>query len=154
MIALTVNGKAVEIDVPDSTPLLWVVREELKLTGSKYGCGKGLCGACTMHLNGSPVRTCVLPIAAAAGQAVTTIEGLTAAGPHPLQEAWIRHRVPQCGYCQSGQIMQAAGHLASAPAMSEAEAVSGIAANLCRCGTYDLIKTALLEAAHAMGKIK
>lgn len=155
MLVITVNGTRREIDVPETTPLLWVLREELGLTGTKYGCGRGLCGACTVHLDGRPIRSCSVPAQAAAGLAVTTIEGLTAGGPHPLQKAWVRHNVPQCGYCQSGQIMQAAGHLAgSAGPMTEAEIISGIEGNLCRCGTYDRIKAALLEAAHEMGKVK
>lgn len=143
MAKLRVNGVDHEVDVPHDMPLLWAVRDHLGLTGSKFGCGKGLCGACTMHLNGTPVRTCVLPVAAVAGQEVVTIEGL---GPHPLKQAWLDHQVPQCGYCQSGQLMAAAGLLADNPRPTDADI--GLAmSNLCRCGTYDRIRKAIHQAA-------
>ncbi len=144
MIELQINGQAVQVDDP-STPLLWVIREQLKLTGTKFGCGIGVCGACTVHLNGTPMRSCVLPASAAVGQAVTTIEGVD----HVVQEAWIAHRVPQCGYCQSGQIMTAIGLLESNRAPSDAD-ISRYMTNLCRCATYDRIRAAIKTAAQKM----
>ena len=148
MITFTLNGATVETtDAPD-TPLLWVVRDTFKLKGSKYGCGAGLCGACTMHLNGQAVRTCMLPVSAVSGQAVTTIEGLgTPEDLHPLQAAWVEHSVPQCGYCQSGQIMTAAALLASNAAPSGEEVESAMTGNICRCGCYPRIKEAVLAVA-------
>lgn len=150
MIRFTLNGEVVETDDTPDTPLLWAVRDTFKLKGSKYGCGAGLCGACTMHVDGEPTRTCVLPLSAVAGKAVTTIEGLgTPEAPHPLQSAWVEHNVPQCGYCQSGQIMTAAALLESNPALTAADVEAGMAGNLCRCGCYPRIKRAILAVAEA-----
>lgn len=147
MINFTLNGSPVSVASTPDTPLLWVVRDELKHKGSKYGCGAGLCGACTMHVNGVATRTCVLPLAAVVGQEVTTIEGLgTPTNPHPLQKAWVEHNVPQCGYCQSGQIMTAAGLLNSNPNPSEQEVTAAMEGNICRCGCYGRIKDAVLTA--------
>ena len=151
MIEFEVNGQNVKVDVPDDTPLLWVIREELNLKGSKFGCGKGLCGACTMHLNGSATRTCVLPVSAVGNQKVTTIEGLSKQGPTQLQKTWIELGVPQCGYCQSGQIMQASSLLNSNSKPSEDEIDSSMSGNICRCGTYDKIKAAIKKASNAKG---
>jgi len=148
MIRFTLNGEVVETDDTPDTPLLWAVRDTFKLKGSKYGCGAGLCGACTMHVDGEPRRTCVLPLSAVAGKSVTTIEGLgTPAEPHPLQSAWVAHNVPQCGYCQSGQIMAAAALLDSNPELTEEDVEEGMAGNLCRCGCYPRIKRAILAVA-------
>ena len=148
MISFTLNGELVRTDDAPDTPLLWAVRDTFKLKGSKYGCGAGLCGACTMHVDGQAVRTCVLPISAVAGKAVTTIEGLgTPDNMHPLQAAWVEHSVPQCGYCQSGQIMSAAALLESNPSASEAEIEQAMSANICRCGCYPRIKQAILAVA-------
>ena len=145
MIRFVLNGKAVETDDAPDTPLLWVVRDTFRLKGSKYGCGAGLCGACTMHVDGAATRTCVLPVSAVAGREVTTIEGIgTPDALHPLQAAWVEHSVPQCGYCQSGQIMTAAALLERNPSPSEAEVESAMAGNLCRCGCYPRIKAAIL----------
>lgn len=152
-IKFKINGEEAEVDVPGDTPLLWVVREELKLKGSKFGCGKGICGSCTMHLNGAPVRACIFPVGAVAGKEVTTIEGITKEELHPIQKSWIKHNVPQCGYCQSGQIMQAVGLLESSTKFTETELIDGMSSNLCRCGTYNKMKTALLEAAEEMEKL-
>lgn len=147
MIQFTLNGQAVQTDVDPDTPLLWVVRDHFKLKGSKFGCGAGLCGACTMHLDGSAMKTCVLPVAAVAGKNVTTIEGLSAEGElHPLQTAWVTHNVPQCGYCQSGQIMAAAALLESNPTASLEDIDRAMAGNICRCGCYPRIKTAIADA--------
>ncbi len=144
---LTVNGEAHEVDVSPQMPLLWVLRDKLKLTGTKYGCGIAQCGACTVHVDGNPVRACVLPVSAVAG-AVTTIEGLADGGDlHPLQAAWIEHDVPQCGYCQSGQIMGAAALLASKPNPTDEDIDSALAGNYCRCGTYVRIRRAIHTAA-------
>jgi isoquinoline 1-oxidoreductase alpha subunit len=129
---LTVNGRITDVEVDPGTPLLWVLRDDLGLTGTKYGCGIAMCGACTVHVGGEPVRSCVTPISAVAGKAVTTIEGLD----HPLQKAWIAEQVPQCGYCQAGQIMQAAALLARNKQPSRAEIAKHMEGNLCRCGTY------------------
>lgn len=150
MIRFTLNGEVVETDDSPDTPLLWAVRDTFKLKGSKYGCGAGLCGACTMHVDGEPTRTCVLPVSAVAGKAVTTIEGLgTPEAPHPLQSAWVEHNVPQCGYCQSGQIMTAAALLENNPELTAADVEAGMAGNLCRCGCYPRIKRAILSVAEA-----
>jgi isoquinoline 1-oxidoreductase alpha subunit len=145
--ALTVNGKAVKVDAEPNTPLLWVVREHLKLSGTKFGCGSGLCGACTVHLNGTAVRSCQTSISAVAGKKVTTIEGLSPTSNHPLQKAWIAEQVPQCGYCQSGQIMQAAELLAKNKKPSRAQIVAHMDGNICRCGTYPRIVRAIERAA-------
>jgi len=145
MTRFTLNGQVVETDDAPDTPLLWVVRDTFKLKGSKYGCGAGLCGACTMHIDGAATRTCVTPVSAVAGREVTTIEGLgTPADLHPLQAAWVEHNVPQCGYCQSGQIMSAAALLARNPNPSAAQVDQAMAGNLCRCGCYPRIKKAIL----------
>lgn len=147
MIRFTLNGKTVETDDAPDTPLLWVVRDTFKLKGSKYGCGAGLCGACTMHIDGVASRTCITPVSAVAGRKVTTIEALgTAENLHPLQTAWVAHNVPQCGYCQSGQIMSAAALLADNPHPSEDQVDAAMAGNLCRCGCYPRIKQAILAA--------
>ena len=136
---------AVEIDDP-AMPLLWVIRDFVGLTGTKYGCGMGLCGACTVHLDGSPVRSCSVPISAAAGRAVTTIEGLSADGQHPLQRAWEECDVPQCGYCQAGQLMTAAALLRDNPKPTDTEITAAMSGNLCRCGTYQRIHRAIRKA--------
>jgi len=148
MIELTVNGVKHTLDVEADTPLLWVVRDFLDLKGSKFGCGAGLCGACTMHLNGTPIRTCITPVAAAAGQNITTIEGV--GSPENLstvQQAWIDNNVPQCGYCQSGQIMAATALLRDNPNPSDQDIDNAMSGNICRCGTYPRIKKAIKQAA-------
>ena len=147
MIGFTVNGKKVEVDVAPSTPLLWVLREDLQLTGTKYGCGMALCGACTVHLDGQAVRSCVTPVSRAAGKKVETIEGLSSDLTHPLQRAWIEIDVPQCGYCQSGQIMSAAILLAENPAPTDSDIDEAMSGNICRCGTYPRIRRAIHRAA-------
>jgi len=144
MIHFTLNGKTVQTDVDPNTPLLWVVRDYFKLKGSKFGCGAGLCGACTMHVDGAALKTCVTPIAAVANKSITTIEGLgTPEDLHPLQAAWHEHAVPQCGYCQSGQIMAAAALLDANPHPSSDEIDAAMAGNICRCGCYPRIKRAI-----------
>jgi isoquinoline 1-oxidoreductase alpha subunit len=144
----SLNGNAVSSDADPQTPLLWVLREGLGLTGTRFGCGKGLCGACTVHLDGAPIRSCSMPLAAVAGRAVTTIEGLETGGElHPVQQAWIELNTPQCGYCQSGQIMSAVALLASNPAPDDAAIDAAMRGNLCRCGTYPRIRRAILRAA-------
>jgi aerobic-type carbon monoxide dehydrogenase small subunit (CoxS/CutS family) len=147
MIKLTLNGQAKDIDVADDTPLLWVLRDTLGLTGTKFGCGMALCGACTVHLDGQPIRSCVTPISAAAGKSVTTIEGLSSDRSHPVQRAWIELEVPQCGYCQSGQIMSAAALLSKNPNPSDADIDGAMSGNICRCGTYQRIRKAVHRAA-------
>jgi isoquinoline 1-oxidoreductase subunit alpha len=147
MITLNLNGRNVSLDVDAQTPLLWVLRDTLGLTGTKYGCGAALCGACTVHLEDMPVRSCVTPVSAASGKRVTTIEGLSADNSHPVQRAWIELDVPQCGYCQSGQIMSAAALLAQTPAPSDADIDAAMAGNICRCGTYQRIRAAIHRAA-------
>jgi isoquinoline 1-oxidoreductase alpha subunit len=147
MVALTVNGTPRQLDVPPDMPLLWAVRETLGLTGTKYGCGMALCGACTVHVDGAPVRACVTPVSAVAGKQVTTIEGLSAKTDHPAQRAWIEIDVPQCGYCQSGQIMSAAALLNELPKPSDADIDRAMAGNVCRCATYVRIRAAIHEAA-------
>ena len=147
MVAFTLNGKQQEVDVGPNTPLLWVLREHLKLTGTKFGCGIAACGACTVHIDGEPVRSCAMPISLAAGKSVTTIEGLSPDGSHPLQKAWIAEQVPQCGYCQSGQIMQAATLLATNKNPTREEIVAHMDGNICRCGTYLRIISAIQRAA-------
>jgi len=143
---LTVNGREVSADVPGDTPLLWVLREELGLTGTKYGCGIAQCGACTVHIDGMPVRSCSLPVEGAAGQRITTIEGLSETRDHALQKAWIEEQVPQCGYCQSGMIMAAAALLAEKPQPTDADIAEAMT-NLCRCGTYPRVRRAIRRAA-------
>lgn len=148
----TVNGTERQIDVPEDMPLLWVLRDELKLTGTKYGCGIAQCGACTVHLDGLAVRACQVAARELDGAEVTTIEGLgTPAAPHPVQAAWIEHEVAQCGYCQSGQIMQAASFLDLNPAPTDEEIDAAMSGNLCRCGTYNRIRAAVHSAATKMG---
>lgn len=147
-VMLTVNGQEKSLDIEDDTPLLWVVRDELGLKGTKFGCGAALCGACTVHLNGTPIRACSTPVSLVAGQAITTIEGLSDGDElHPLQQAWIEHNVPQCGYCQSGQLMSAAHLLATNPSPSEDDIVAAMSGNLCRCGTYSKIIAAVKSVA-------
>ena len=144
MIRFQLNNNPVDVDVDPDTPLLWVVRDHFKLKGSKFGCGMGLCGACTMHMNGAAVRTCTLPVAAVQGASITTIEGLgTPDKLHPLQQAWVEHSVPQCGYCQSGQLMSASALLATNPNPSDADIDTAMNGNICRCGTYGKIKLAI-----------
>jgi aerobic-type carbon monoxide dehydrogenase small subunit (CoxS/CutS family) len=147
MISLNVNDKDVQADVDPAMPLLWVLRDTLGLTGTKYGCGMALCGACTVHLAGEPVRSCVTPVSAVGTRKVTTIEGLSADRSHPVQRAWIELDVPQCGYCQSGQIMAAAALLARSPRPSDGEIDAAMAGNICRCGTYQRIRAAIHRAA-------
>jgi isoquinoline 1-oxidoreductase alpha subunit len=147
VIKLKVNGEAREIDVDPEMPLLWALRDVLGLTGTKYGCGQAQCGACTVHLDGEVVRSCVTPLRRAAGREVTTIEGLSADGNHPVQRAWCQLAVPQCGFCQAGQIMTAAALLASNPKPSDADIERSMAGNLCRCGTYTRIRAAVKRAA-------
>lgn len=144
---LTINGQTHSVDAPADTPLLWILRDHLQLTGTKYGCGLGLCGACTVHLNGVPVRSCQMQVSVVAGMPITTIEGLDPAGAHPLQKAWCDHDVAQCGYCQPGQIMTAAALLKSNPAPTDADIDAAMAGNLCRCGTYLRIRAAIKDAA-------
>ena len=142
-----VNGKAVQVDVDPSTPLLWVLRESLGLTGTKFGCGMALCGACTVHKNGEAIRSCVTPMSAAAGSKIRTIEDVGVNGLHPVQKAWIEVNAPQCGYCQSGQIMQAIALLKSKPHPTDQDIDDGMAGNICRCGTYQRIRAAIKLAA-------
>src|SRR5919109_1152862 len=141
-IALTVNGKAASVNAEPDTPLLWVLREHLKLTGTKFGCGSGLCGACTVHIDGKAVRSCQTAISQVQDKKVTTIEGLSADSTHPLQKAWIAEQVPQCGYCQSGQIMAAAALLAKTPRPTDDDIDTAMTGNICRCGTYQRIHRA------------
>ena len=147
MIELTVNGKLRKFEGDADVPLLWYLRDELELTGAKFGCGMGLCGACTVHLDGEPVRSCVTTVGAAAGKKVITIEGLSPNGAHPLQAAWEKHNVAQCGYCQSGQIMQAAALLKKTPKPTDAQIDTAMDGNICRCGTYTRIRAAIKTAA-------
>jgi isoquinoline 1-oxidoreductase alpha subunit len=147
MANLVINGKPRTVDVPPDTPLLWVIREHLQLTGTKFGCGMAQCGACTVHLNGVAVRSCQTPVSSAVGKKITTIEGLSPDGKHPLQVAWIAEQVPQCGYCQSGQIMQAAALLAKNPNPTDEQIVAEMSGNICRCATYVRIKRAIKRAA-------
>ena len=147
MATLLINGKSRTVDAEPDTPLLWVIRERLQLTGTKFGCGVAQCGACTVHLDGAPVRSCQTTVAQAAGKKITTIEGLHPEGRHPVQLAWIAEQVPQCGYCQSGQIMSAAALLAKNPNPSDAQIVDAMAGNICRCATYPRIKRAIKRAA-------
>jgi isoquinoline 1-oxidoreductase alpha subunit len=146
-VAFTINSKAVTVEAEPDTPLLWVVREHLKLTGTKFGCGSGLCGACTVHVDGRAVRSCQVPMDQVSGKKVTTIEGLSASSSHPLQKAWVAEQVPQCGYCQSGQIMQAAELLAKTKRPTREQIVAHMDGNICRCGTYPRIVRAIERAA-------
>jgi aerobic-type carbon monoxide dehydrogenase small subunit (CoxS/CutS family) len=147
VIALVVNGQERSVDVPDDVPLLWVLREELGLTGTKFGCGAALCGACTVHIDGQPARACVTPVREAAGRSVLTIEGLGAGGLHALQKAWVAENVPQCGYCQPGQIMSTVALLRAKPEPTDDDIDAALSANLCRCGTYPRIRRAVHRAA-------
>jgi isoquinoline 1-oxidoreductase alpha subunit len=152
MISFNVNGKVQNVDIAPDTPLLWVLRDTLGLTGTKYGCGIALCGACTVHVNGGPVRSCITPISQVAGKRVTTIEGLSRNNSHPLQKAWIAEEVPQCGYCQSGQIMAAAALLTKNKSPSDADIDKAMSGNICRCGTYNRIRKAIHTASATMRK--
>jgi isoquinoline 1-oxidoreductase subunit alpha len=145
------NGREVTVKGPDDSPLLWAIRDEIGLTGTKFGCGIGACGACTVHLDGEAIRSCVTPVSSIAGQSVTTIEGLSAKGDHPLQIAWVQAQAPQCGYCQSGQIMQAAALLKTTPNPSDAQIADAMNGNLCRCMSYPRIKKAIKLAASSQG---
>src|SRR5215468_8733458 len=149
---LTVNGKDVEVPASDDMPLLWVIRDLIGLTGTKFGCGMAQCGACTVHVDGKPVRSCVMPVSAAQGHAITTIEGLSENGTHPVQRAWIEEDVVQCGYCQSGQIMAAAALLKAKPNPTDADIDAALSANLCRCGTYQRIRAAVKRAATMLAR--
>ena len=150
-ITFTLNGNAQTVDVVPEMPLLWVLRDVIGLTGTKFGCGMALCGACTVHLDGQPVRSCSTPIKSVAGKKVTTIEGLSAAGTHPVQRAWMEIDVPQCGYCQSGQVMSAAALLARKPKPTDAEIDEAMRGNLCRCGTYQSVRAAIQRASELTG---
>jgi isoquinoline 1-oxidoreductase subunit alpha len=150
MATLLINGKTHNVDVDPSTPLLWVIRERLRMTGTKFGCGIAQCGACTVHLDGQAVRSCQTTVAQAAGKKITTIEGLHPEGKHPLQVAWIAEQVPQCGYCQSGQIMTAAALLSRNPNPSDQDIVNAMSGNICRCATYPRIKRAIKRAAQGV----
>jgi len=146
---VNVNGRRQSIDVAPDTPLLWVLRDDLQLTGTKFGCGVAQCGACTVHVNGKPTRACVTPISSVATAAITTIEGLSPDGAHPVQRAWVAEDVPQCGYCQAGQIMAAAALLANTPSPTDAQIDTAMRGNLCRCGTYVRIRAAIHRAAES-----
>jgi aerobic-type carbon monoxide dehydrogenase small subunit (CoxS/CutS family) len=146
-LSLSVNAKPVELDIEPETPLLWVLRDTLGLTGTKYGCARGLCGACTVHLDGVAVRSCLMPIASVGAKRITTIEGLSSDGSHPVQRAWIAEVVPQCGYCQSGQIMQAASLLSQTGNPTDEQIDAAMSGNICRCGTYQRIRRAIKRAA-------
>lgn len=150
MIRFTLNNKSTEIEVEPDTPLLWVLRDILNMTGTKFGCGMAQCGACTVHLDGQPIRSCVTPISAVQNKSVMSIEGLAQDGSHPIQQAWIEHNVPQCGYCQSGQIMSAVALLEHNPNPDDEAIDSHMQGNICRCGTYPRIKAAIKSAAQAL----
>ena len=147
MASFIINGESVNVDAHPNTPLLWVVREHLKLTGTKFGCGVGQCGACTVHIDGAATYSCLTPVSAVEGHEITTIEGLSGDGSHPLQRSWIAEQVPQCGYCQSGQIMRAADLLANNPQPNREEIIAHMSTNICRCGTYSRIIKAIERAA-------
>ena len=146
MATLTINGTSHDVDVPDDMPLLWVIRDVVGMTGTKFGCGVAQCGACTIHLDGQPTRSCVTAVSQASGKQITTVEGLSPDGSHPVQRAWVEHAVPQCGYCQSGQMMSAAALLAKSKTPSDADIDAAMSGNLCRCGTYPRIKAAIKRA--------
>jgi len=146
-ISFNLNGSTVSVQSEADTPLLWVIRDEVGLTGTKFGCGAALCGACTVHLNGTPIRACQTPVSAVEGKKVSTVESLSADNSHPLQKAWIKHQVPQCGYCQSGQLMSAAALLSKNKNPSDADIDNAMSGNLCRCGTYNRIRAAIKDAA-------
>ena len=147
MVSLNLNGKTAQYDVPDDMPLLWVIRDVAHLTGTKFGCGMAQCGACTVHVDGSPLRACITPVAAVAGKAITTIEGLSPDASHPVQRAWAELDVVQCGYCQSGQIMSAVALLKANPDPTDADIDAALSGNICRCGTYQRIRAAVHRAA-------
>ncbi|PYR96785.1 MAG: (2Fe-2S)-binding protein [Acidobacteria bacterium] len=149
MISLTVNGKRYDVDVSPDMPLLWVIRDAIGLTGTKFGCGLSQCGACTVHLDGEPIRSCVTPVSSVGSKKVTTVEGLSPTANHALQAAWIAEQVPQCGYCQSGQLMSAAALLAKKPNPTDADIDAAMSGNICRCGTYQRIRRAIHRAAGA-----
>jgi isoquinoline 1-oxidoreductase alpha subunit len=151
-ISFNLNGSTVTVQAEPDTPLLWVIRDEVGLTGTKFGCGAALCGACTVHLNGSPIRSCQTPVSAVAGKKVATVESLSADNSHPLQKAWVKHQVPQCGYCQSGQLMSATALLAKNKNPSDTDIDAAMSGNLCRCGTYNRIRAAIKDAAAEMRK--
>jgi isoquinoline 1-oxidoreductase alpha subunit len=151
-VKFTLNGKAVTSQAEPDTPLLWVIRDEIGFTGTKFGCGAGLCGACTVHLDGEAIRSCQTPVSVVQGRKVATVESLSKDNRHPLQVAWIKHDVPQCGYCQSGQLMSAAALLAKNPRPTDADIDQAMSGNLCRCGTYGRIKAAIKDAAVMMRK--
>lgn len=145
---INLNGKVSTLEIDPDTPLLWVIRDEIGLKGTKFGCGRGLCGACTVHLNGQAIRSCITPVSAIDGESITTIEGLAdGENLHPVQESWIRHNVPQCGYCQSGQLMSASALLATTPNPDDSDIDAAMSGNICRCGTYPRIKKAIKDAA-------
>ena len=152
MLLLTVNGKNYQLEVPVDTPLLWVIRDHIGLTGTKYGCGKALCGACTVHVDGKAVRSCSTPVSSVVGKQIVTIEGLSPDRRHPVQQAWVAEDVPQCGYCQSGQIMSATALLAANSKPTDADIDQAMSANICRCGTYQRIKKAIHRAADTMAR--
>ncbi len=154
MVKLKINNKSVSVDVDPNMPLLYALRDELKLTGTKFGCGKGLCGACTVHMDGQPIRSCQMPISAVSGKQITTIEGLGDGELHQVQKSWLEHNVPQCGYCQSGQMMSAAGLLAQNSSPSDDDIDNYMQGNICRCGTYARIKTAIKHAAVEIKEVK
>ena len=149
-ISFNLNGSTVTVQAEADTPLLWVIRDEVGLTGTKFGCGAALCGACTVHLNGTPIRSCQTPVSAVAGKKVATVESLSTDSSHPLQKAWVKHQVPQCGYCQSGQLMSAAALLSKNKNPSDADIDNAMSGNLCRCGTYNRIRAAIKDAAAEM----
>ena len=149
-VMFTINGKAVNVDAQSDTPLLWIIREHLKLTGTKYGCGAAQCGSCTVHVDGKAVRSCQIRLSQVAGRKITTIEGLSEKGDHPLQKAWIAEQVPQCGYCQSGQLISATALLKTKKRPNDADIDAAMAGNLCRCGTYARIRAAIHDAAKTL----
>ena len=149
-ISFNLNGSAVSVQSEPDTPLLWVIRDEIGLTGTKFGCGKAQCGSCTVHVNGSAVRACQTPVSSVSGKKVATVESLSADNSHPLQKAWIKHQVPQCGYCQSGQLMSAAALLSKNKNPSDGDIDAAMAGNLCRCGTYNRVRAAVKDAAAEM----
>lgn len=150
MIKFELNGTPQSIDTDPNMPLLWAIRDIVRLTGTKFGCGQGLCGACTVHLNGTAIRSCITPLSAIEGQKITTIEGLSDDADHPVQQAWIENNVPQCGYCQPGQIMSASALLANNPSPTDSDIDNAMSGNLCRCGTYPRIRKAIHDAADIM----
>lgn len=154
MISFTLNQKPIEIEVEPAMPLLWVLRDILGMTGTKYGCGIAQCGACTVHMDGQPIRACVMPVSAISGKSITTIEGLTEDASHPIQQAWLVHNVPQCGYCQSGQIMSAVALLSNTPNPNDQQIDDYMQGNICRCGTYPRIKAAIKDAASNLSLAK